>query len=455
MVGSRKFTKKIIILSLFLVAVFSAIERAKFFYSSAFSQQQLFEHEAINYQQAEPTDAIAALQERLGKGEVKLEYSEDGGGYLQSVLKLLHVPISSQGLVFSKTSLQLFRISPSNPRAIYFNDDVYVGWVRSGQVIEVSTVDPQLGAVFYTLDQEANTNPKFVRRAECLQCHSSRNTKDVPGHIVRSVFPDESGYGIAPMGSHVTDHSSPLKERWGGWYVTGSHGTVRHLGNLIFNPRDKPDQIERTDGLNLLSLTKKVNLKGYASTNSDIVALMTLEHQTQMHNLIARLNYETRIALQQQAAINEALKISNDELRDSTRRRIENAGNELLKYLLFVDEAKLNAQIKGTSNFAQEFSARGIKDKKGRSLRDFDLQQRIFKYPCSYLIYSEAFDALPPVALEYVYRKLWLILSGQDADKTFAALPATDRQAILEILRDTKQSLPTYFQAKNAEIHRQ
>ena len=450
MVGSRKFTKKIIALSLFLVAVFSALERAKIFYSSAFSQQQLFEHDAINYQQSNPTDAISALQKRLDKGDVKLEYSEDGGGYLQSVLKLLRVPISSQGLVFSKTSLQLFRISPSNPRAIYFNDDVYVGWVRSGEVIEISTADPNLGAVFYFLEQKPATKPRFVRSLECLQCHSSRNTKDVPGHIVRSIFPDESGYGIAPMGSRITDHSSPLKERWGGWYVTGSHGNLKHLGNLVFNPREKPDEIERTEGLNLLSLAKKVNLTGYASANSDIVALMTLEHQTQMHNLIARLNYETRIALQQQAAINEALKIPNDELRDSTRRRIENAGNELLKYLLFVDEAKLKAQIKGTSSFAQEFSAAGIKDKKGRSLRDFDLQQRLFKYPCSFLIYSEAFDALPPVALEYVYRKLWLILSGQDADKTFAAFPTVDRQAILEILRETKPNLPSYFRVKKS-----
>ena len=448
MVRNRKLAKKIIALLTFLAAFFGAIDATKLLHSSAFVQQQLFEHEAINYQQADPTDAITALQARLDKGEVKLEYSEDGGGYLQSVLKLLRVPISSQGLVFSKTSLQLFRISPSNPRAIYFNDDVYVGWVRSGEVLEISTADPKLGAVFYTLDQEANANPRFVRRAECLQCHSSRNTKDVPGHIVRSVFPDESGYGIAPMGSHVTDHSSPLKERWGGWYVTGSHGNLRHLGNLIFNSREKPDEIERTEGLNLLSLAKKVNLTGYASANSDIVALMTLEHQTQMHNLIARLNYETRIALQQQAAINEALKLPGNELRDSTRRRIENAGNELLKYLLFVDEAKLNAQIKGTSNFAQEFSAAGIKDKKGRSLRDFDLQQRLFKYPCSFLIYSEAFDTLPPVALEYVYRKLWSILSGQDADKTFAALPTADRQAILEILRETKPNLPGYFQVK-------
>ncbi len=449
MVRDSKLAKKIIVLIVFLAAFFGAVDYTKFLSSSAFLQQQLFEHDAINYQQADPTDAIAALQQRLDKGEVKLDYSEDRGGYLQSVLKLLRVPISSQGLVFSKTSLQLFRISPSNPRAIYFNDDVYVGWVRGGEVLEISTTDPNLGAVFYVLEQKADSTPRFVRSMECLQCHSSRNTKDVPGHLVRSIFPDVSGYGIAPMGSHVTDHSSPLKERWGGWYVTGSHGNLRHLGNLIFNPREKPDEIERTEGLNLLSLAKKVNLTGYASINSDIVALMTLEHQTQMHNLIARLNYETRIALQQQAAINEALKIPNDELRDSTRRRIENAGNELVKYLLFVGEAKLNAQIKGTTNFAQEFSAAGIKDKKGRSLREFDLQQRLFKYPCSFLIYSEAFDALPPVALEFVYRKLWLILSGQDSDKTFEAVSTADRQAILEILRDTKQNLPAFFQTKN------
>jgi hypothetical protein len=448
----RKIAKKILALFALFGALAAPVNSSHFFDSSAFSQQQLFEHEAINYQLADPSDAISALQKRLDKGESKLAYSEDNGGYLQSVLKLLHVPISSQGLVFSKTSLQLFRISPSNPRAIYFNDDVYIGWVRGGEVLEISTTDPNLGAVFYVLEQKADATPRFVRSMECLQCHSSRNTKDVPGHLVRSIFPDVSGYGIAPMGSRVTDHSSPLKERWGGWYVTGSHGNLRHLGNLIFNAREKPDEIERTEGLNLLSLAKKVNLTGYASINSDIVALMTLEHQTQMHNLIARLNYETRIALQQQAAINEALKIPNDELRDSTRRRIENAGNELLKYLLFVGEAKLNAQIKGTTNFAKEFSAPGIKDKKGRSLRDFDLQRRLFKFPCSYLIYSESFDALPPVALEFVYHKLWLILMGQDGDKTFEPLSTPDRQAILEILRETKQNLPNYFQAKKLPV---
>ncbi|MFN7947929.1 MAG: hypothetical protein U0Z53_21445 [Blastocatellia bacterium] len=416
-----------------------------FFASSASGQEQLQDHPVINYQQAVRHDAVARLQERLERGEVKLDYAESGG-YLPAVLKLLKVPVSSQGLVFSKTSFQLHRISPRNPRAIYFNDEVYVGWVRGGDVLEVSAVDPQLGGVFYMLDQTRSEQPRFRRNDECLQCHVSGNTRGVPGHLVRSVFPDDSGYPIAPLGSRVISHLNPLKERWGGWYVTGTHGAEKHLGNLLFTEKDNPDHITQSSGLNLTSLDKKVDLSGYLSSHSDIVALMVLEHQTQMHNLITRLGYETRIALSQQEAINKALGQPNDQLSDSTRRRIQNVADELLKYLLMVEESKLQSSVKGTADFAREFAAAGPKDKQGRSLRELDLQQRLFRYPCSYLIYSAAFDALPPPALDYLYRRLWLVLTGQATDKDFSRLSGADRAAVLEILRDTKKNLPDYFQ---------
>jgi len=410
----------------------------------AAQQEQLYESPAIGYDNAGQNDAVAHLQQRLDRGEVKLEYSETDG-YLGSVLKLLKVPVSSQGLVFSKTSFQLFRISPKNPRAIYFNDDVYVGFVRGGDFVELSTADPKLGGVFYMLEQTKTDKPRFVRNNECLQCHASGTTRNVPGHIVRSVFPDERGYPIAQLGSRVIGHTNPLKERWGGWFVTGTHGKEQHLGNQLFSERDHLEKLDLTLGANVTHLEKKVNLVGYPSAHSDIVALMVLEHQTQMHNLLTRLQYETKLALHHNAAMNEALQRPKDEVSDSTKRRINNAADEVLKYLLFVEEAKLTAPIAGTSKFTSDFSAQGVKDKQGRSLRDFDLQQRMFRYPCSYLIYSEAFDALPPLALEVLYRKLWLVLTGQAQGKEFAGISLADRKAVLEILRSTKKNLPAYF----------
>jgi hypothetical protein len=126
---------------------------------------------------------------------------------------------------------------------------------------------------------------------------------------------------------------------------------------------------------------------------------------------------------------------------DSTGVRIRGAGDELVKYLLFSEEAKLTGRVRGASGFAAEFARRGPRDKKGRSLRDFDLRRRLFKYPCSYLIYSEGFDALPAEMREHVYRRLQDVLTGRDKGKDFEHLSAADRQAIREILVDTKPGL--------------
>ncbi len=228
------------------------------------------------------------------------------------------------------------------------------------------------------LEQTKTAQPRFVRSNECLQCHSWGMTRNIPGHIVRSVYPDERGYPIAQLGTRVISHANPLKERWGGWFVTGMSGQEQHLGNQLFNERDQLEKLDLSAGTNLKSLDKNVNLAGYLSPHSDIVALMVLEHQTQMHNLLTRLHYETKIALSQNAAMNEALGRPADEMSDSTKRRINNAVKDVLNYMLFTDEAKLQAPIAGTSGFAAEFAAQGLKDNQGRSLRDFDSSNGCF-----------------------------------------------------------------------------
>jgi len=384
-------------------------------------------HPAISYERAPVSDAVARLNDRLRTGEVKLE-SNGPSGYLHSLLQTLHVPVESQVLVFSKTSFQAPRINPKNPRAIYFSDTVAVGWVRGGPVVELVAQDPKQGAVFYTLDQKHEGVPQFERNDTCASCHTSDATQNVPGPFVGSVFPGIDGitmYGPA----YTTDHRSPFELRWGGWFVTGTHQATRHMGNAVAtDPSDLAAMITPAT-VHVTNLEGRFDMTGYLSPHSDVVALLVLEHQAQMLNLITRTGWEARVG----AA--------------DAGRLLDQAAAQLVDYLLFIDEATLPGPIAGTTTFAAGFNASGPRDSKGRSLRDLDLNRRLLKYPCSYLIYSEPFDALPPVAKAAVYARLWEVLSGRETSARYAVLTPADRQTILEILRETKSDLPEYFAA--------
>ncbi len=402
-----------------------------------------FESEPVNYNTAPTNDPVVKLQKLLDSGELTLKYDEHYG-YLPSVLDALNVPKSSQMLVFSQTSFQLRRIAPSHPRAIYFGDDTYVGWVQDGDVLEMSTVDPQQGAIFYTLDQTEASKPRFIRdRGQCITCHASSRTQAVPGHLVRSVFPDDSGRPLLGSGTYVTDHRSPFEHRWGGWYVSGTHGTMRHMGNTIARDRQNPEELDREAAANLTDLTKLVNVKPYLSPHSDLVALMVLEHQTQMHNYITFANYEARSSQHYDGVMNKALDRPDEYQSDTTKRRLDKASEKLVQYLLFAEEFQLTSPVKGMSEFANEFTSHGIRDTKWRSLREFDLQRRLFKYPCSYLIYSDAFMGLPEPIKQRVYGRMHEVLAEGDQSAEFAHLSAADRQAIREILSDTHAEFRT------------
>ena len=429
-----------------LVAVVSAFAFADFEGSYILP----LDHTAIQYNTAPVTDRVAGLQRRLREGTATLKF--DGRhGYLSAVLKALNVPVSSQVLVYSKTSFQAPRISPRTARALYFTDDVFVGWVPNGDVLEIASVDPRQGVIFYTLDQTEGSKPRIDRRDECLQCHASGGTLGVPGLFVRSVYVERSGMPLFHAGGFVTDHRSPLSQRWGGWYVTGTHGSQRHMGNVFAEDRDHPDDLDREKGANVTDLKGRIDVENYLAPSSDIVALMVLEHQTRMTNLITRVGWEVRMALSDQKAINQALKEPEDRIGDSTRRRIDNAAESLLKYTLFTDEALLEAPVKGTAQFAGEFQEQGPRDHAGRSLRELDLKGRMFRYPCSFLIYSAAFDGLPAVVRERFYRRLWQVLTEADRTPLYARLTADDRKSIYEILLDTKRDLPEYWRAPQAD----
>lgn len=402
----------------------------------------------IYYRTAPLTDPVAKLQKQLANGQATLQYDPDHG-YLRSVLKLLKVPIYSQTLVFSKTSFQYKKISPEHPRALYFNDDVYVGSVHEGKAIEIVSFDPVQGAIFYLLDEHKAEHPVFQRaELDCTQCHIAAGTRGVPGVLLRSIYPTSTGTQAVSSKSYITDQESSLKDRWGGWYVTGKSGDLPNMGNAIVDEKaavgTSQDQNAATK---LISLSKAFDASTYLDPDSDIVAHLVLAHQTQMHNLITLVNYKTRIALYAEANRNKAAGLPEDTPpSDNVRRQFERPAEQLLRYLLFINEAPLSStgsdRIEGSSSFARAFSSRGIRDAKGRSLRDFDLQTRIFRYPCSYLIYTESFESLPEPAKGYIYHRLFEVLTGQDQGPDFASLAQQDRRAIFEILLATKPGLP-------------
>ncbi|HWG46974.1 MAG TPA: hypothetical protein VN688_29695 [Gemmataceae bacterium] len=403
------------------------------------------DRDPINYSNADAHNVVERLQQRLDEGQATLSY-EGEHGYLRSLLRELKVPSSSQMLVFSKTSLQRQRINPRTPRAIYFGDDAYVGFCQKGDLLEVTAVDPQLGSVYYSLSQKKTDKPQFKRQTDnCLICHASSFNQGYPGHLVRSVFADGMGLPILASGTYRIDHSSPLNRRWGGWYVTGTSGKQTHLGNMIVRGNPRPDDIDNSANVNVANLDRYLKTSPYLTPHSDIVALMVLEHQTEMHNRIARANFLTRIALRDEADFNKALGRPADYRSESTLSRIKNAGEPVVKYLLFCEEAQLTEPVKGTSGFAEEFAKRGPRDRRDHSLRDLDLKRRLFTYPCSYLIYSEAFDGLPAPVKDYVLRRLWDVLNGKDTSKDFAHLSGEDRRNIVAILRETKPNLPDYW----------
>ena len=391
------------------------------------------DHPAIQYATRPTTDDVSRVDRRLESGELELGVSPDTR-YLRAVLRALDVPVESQILVFKKTGVQSHLTSPSNPRAFYFNDSVVVGYVRGAPLIEIASLDPQQGVVFYTVAQNATARVRLHRDNGCLSCHESMSSLDVPGMLVRSEFTAPEGRPLRQLGSVVVDHRTPFEQRWGGWYVTGTHGAMRHMGNATVRDVEKPASMITGDTLNLASLEDRFDTRGYPSARSDIVALMVFEHQVHAANLLVRVGWDARVA-----QFAQTLDVAAGPMRDAI--------DELVDYFLFVDEAPLAAKVVGSAAFAERFLAVGPRDRRGRSLRELDMRTRMMRYPCSYMIYSAAFDGLPTTVRDGVYRRLWQVLSGRDRSARYARLSVADRRAIVEILRDTKQNLPDYFRA--------
>ena len=380
------------------------------------------DHPAIQYATAPLNDPVTRLGARLQAGTAQLAFDPQSG-YLRALLDTLKVPVESQMAVFSKTSLQSPIITPKNPRTIFFNDSVAVAWPRGG-FIEIASHDPRQGVVFYALEQRQVDRPQFIRSERCLTCHYSYATLYVPGLLRRSVVSEADGRTAPQLGNYTVDDRSPFTERWAGMFVTGRSGALQHLGNAsVLDARDASTVVAPAAS-NRDSVQGLYDTTGYLTPYSDIVAHLVFDHQARTANLITRAGWEMRV-----------LAAEHHADLDATRTRL---AAELVDALLFVGEPAWPSKVEGTSGFAEQFAAQGPRDRKGRSLREFDLEHRLMRYPCSYLIYSDAFDALPADLKASVYGRLHEVLAGADRDPRYASLTPADREAITDILTDTK-----------------
>jgi hypothetical protein len=371
---------------------------------------QSMNHPAIKYSTSDSNTAVDALNRKLADGSAKLEFDEKTG-YLKSVLDLLNIPVESQVLVYTQTSQQASHITMTNPRAIYFNDEVSVGYIRGAGLLEIVAQDATLGSIFYVVHQDLGAAKRFGRESQCLRCHLSWDTLGVPGLSVLSTMPRKSDRDYA--NGFFVDHYRQIQERWGGWYVTGRRVPARHMGNLpliMAGPLAGPLPAR-------VSLEGQFDLTGYLTPYSDVVALMVLDHQAHFSNLVTRATWEARLGQEM---------------------RIAEAAATLADYLLFVDEAPItDGPIVGSSGFAEKFAAQGRKDSKGRSLRELDLKTRLLKYPLSYMIYSPQFQALPEAPKNLVMGRIDDVLAGKIAGTKYAHLTPQLRTAIREILDAT------------------
>ncbi|TLD69912.1 hypothetical protein FEM03_14350 [Phragmitibacter flavus] len=389
---------------------------------------------------AHSNDAVAKLWQRISQGQVTLDSSSEKA-FLRSLLAALEVPIESQTLVFSKTSLQNNLIHPQRPRALYFNDHLYIGWVQGG-VIEIIAIDPGQEPQFYSLDIPVNSRqpPNLAPSEQCFSCHETTRTQRVKGLLVRSVFTADSGQPLLRHGSFLTTPDSPISERWGGWYVTGKHGSELHMGNVTAseNPAGDSVHLPRNKGANLESIAHLFDTDPYLTTTSDIVALMVLEHQCAIQNLFTAATRFTLEALERQRAMQDAFGDPiSDEPQGSALSLIQHHAQSIVKSLLFADEHPLpEGGIEGNPAFQDAFRKNRKETSDGRSLKDFQLHTRLFKHRCSYMIHSESFLALPPALKQAIYQQLESALDPTPSEGGMH-LSASEREHLRNILTET------------------
>lgn len=389
------------------------------------AKEPAFDQPPHDYWTRPLNDRFTWLKADIEAGKVTLDGGAGEKAFLLSLLKILDVPATSQMLLFSTTSLQLRLITPANPRALFFNEDVYVGYIPGGR-IEIVSVDPALGGVFYIFDIPRGAEPLHAERSNrCMNCHAAEDTGDVPGLVIKSVMPGIRGGSLDSYRHSETGHGVPFKERFGGWYLTGAQNFAPHLANAIGQ-------------LSAAGMTKyplepgtRFDYARYPMASSDVLPHLLHEHQIGFVNRAVAATYHTRALL------------ARGPLDDAGITDLNKQAGEFTRYLLFADEVPLpQGGVMGEAAFKTDFLRTRRPDAQGAALKDFDLQTRLFRYRCSYMIYGSAFAGLPPELKQRVYRRIGEALDVAHPDAEYAYLPPAEKQAIRSILRTTLTDLP-------------
>ena len=382
-----------------------------------------------SYLDWKPKDRFAEFQEKAQKGGVKLDTTNDKA-FLTSLLEALNIPISSQILVFSASSLQSEIINPRNPRALYFNEDTYLGWVPGG-LVEIIAADPEMGPMFYVFDRlrPGGPVPNVTRSTKCMNCHAGNATRRLPGLIAESLLVSRAGSSLETFRRDVQGHQIPLELRFGGWHLTGQHNIANNKANVMGIPNNGRNEITSVNP------GQYSDLSLHLLPTSDILPNLVNEHQMGFENRLVYAIYTVR----------QLKSEGKGMLGASAKAEIEERAQELARYIVFADEAKFPAKgMVGDPAYVQAFLRDRKTSKTGLSLKDLDLKTHMFKHRCSYMLYTDTWKAAPKELKERVYYHMALYLREQP-DAQHAHLAPGERVAIRGILKDTMKDLPAWW----------
>ena len=399
-----------------------------------------YELEPHGYFSKDAKDPVTLLMKRVQRGEVLIK-EPNGKPLVERLLRELGLNKDTQVLVFSRTSLQRREVSYSNPRALYFNESVYLGWMPNGR-IEIASFDPELGPIFYfQRELDDASSPLLARTRSCLGCHAGDATNFLPGSLGRSVYPDKSGRSLRSIDDYRrSGHHIPLHDRYGGWFVSGNHGAMRHMGNAIASREGGKITIDREQFANLEKLDRFFSTEAYPAPGSDIAALLVFDHQVTMHHRLVEAAYRARQSLFDSKLDAKETDVSKLSKGRSTDEFLEGR-DKVVDYLLFRDETPI-PKVSCDPAFRRAFTANRIADSRKRSLKDLRLDGRIFENRCSYMIYSPTFDQFPPMLKGAIYARIHEILTSPKPVEGFDYLGKDEKRRILEILDETKEDLP-------------
>jgi hypothetical protein len=377
------------------------------------------------YLERTPADRFTRLTPALESGDLQLDRTSEKA-FLRGLLERLEIPASSQLLVFSTTSLQLRFITPENPRALYFNEDTYVGYVPGGR-IEIVSLDPDLGGIFHLFDVPKGTTPVRVERSDrCMNCHAREDTGFIPGLVVKSVVPGTTGGSLDSFRRGITGHGVPLSDRFGGWHVTGLDRFTNHWGNLLGVLDDR--QLRRVPN----PPGSRFRFDRYLTGTSDLLAHLLHEHQAGFVNRAIEATDRTRTHLHN----------DGEKLTAAQEAELDEQARLLTRYLLFADEVLLpSGGVAGNDDFRADF-LRHRRTVNGKSLKDLELKTRLFQNRCSYMIYGTAFAGLPAVMKSKVFAELKRALDESSPAPEFAYLPPAEKRSIRSILKGSLDELP-------------